>query len=117
MKKKMPKNEIRFCIAGALYPRYRKTHATNHFRSEFGKYRQRQAFPGGLFAVWEVTGAIPEKLKALLQVKRNPVVHLASDSLPFQVVHQGIPPGMADHELVVHMPSVPLGREPDSRPE
>src|SRR6187200_743720 len=40
IKKKMPRNEIRFCIAAALYLRYGTGNALNHFGGEFRVDRQ-----------------------------------------------------------------------------
>src|SRR4030095_8879748 len=90
MKTKIPRNEIRFCIAAALYLCYGTGNAPNHFIRQLGIDRKGQGLLRRSFTGGKVPGVMAERLEALLQMEGNGIIDLAPDLLRFQVIDQRI---------------------------
>src|SRR5262245_23222751 len=87
IKKNMPRNEIRFCIAAALYLRNSTGNAANHLFRQLGIDWKGQSLLCGALAHTEVARVMPRRSKALLQVERNWIIHITANLLALQVLN------------------------------
>src|SRR5678815_1264169 len=77
MKTKMPRKEMRFCIAAALYPRYGLSNALNHLGSQFGIDGYGERFFRRLLADRQAARAIAKGCKAFLKMKGLSLIHIS----------------------------------------